>query len=1028
MAFSDKDLQELALSIEKSFEKALRGFAKTAGRSPEDRQPRQRQEQAPQQQDRNTRRNARVAKNLGDAQENLLKATEELTKYTDAQISQDKELRTGTFRGIRALKRYEKALSEASNFFNNSIGEYDTLMNKSLFEQYRDFKSLSENTRGLSSKLAAAQKNSSLLAAAFIESHSEIQEGTQVFKAYLGDLKKSVSDLDESYLRQSGLLDETTKELRDNLNPRDFAELRAKIGESQAVITENLSKIGIENLDKLTSNTDELEKRLNAAASEGIQSGEKFRDSIYVIAKQLEAQGHKLEQDLSNRETINYAALAKNVNKIERGLGNSSRKIDKISVDANTALGKLKKSVFTSAGLTDMLNSKVLKPLMDTGTAILGFKKAVDASKNIYKDIVDFNVASVPASFIDVQLASVKMGMSFDETVKFLQQNQRVLALYGSDFDGLRKKFNNTFAKFGYNFKQGAEMIAPAIEGAIATGVNVQSGDALNSFIDDTIKSFRKVAGVVGGTVQQYAALNKELYQSEEVSHTMLGLDNERALLYAQSLRQQRDDLAVRGISLQQAQDMVKAQEAAKKEKVSSRVKGAAMIQLQAQQFGMSAEDAARAARITRQGRAASAEDTKWLTETFAPQFAKARAEYGTQYTGTGNETGQIIADVFLERTSDLGAFGQVVTKAEQVAQADKAKAGATEEQRKAAEVKAAPDITVGKISDAVNTVASVLENNFTKLLIGLGLGFAALTVQALLTARALSALSGAAGAKGIGDTLGDILDKGKDKGKPGGPGGKGGKILGIGGKVLGAAAVGLAGYSAVQGINEAEQQKQEGKITEKEATVKKAGQLGMLGGGGTAAAIGMGVGQVLIPIPGIGAAIGAAVGGVVGGFLGKKAAETGADLLVKDKKPEATAKPKEQMTKEELELAREPSRKFSGVVTRKDGTPIASPAPVTTSPVIQPAGTASASNVNKDNMTKEPDAKSGIVNVADTVTHEKLSAIAESMSKAVNLLQEIIDKNVLSSQQVPIASKLASSFTDRQLPSAFSYITGRST
>jgi hypothetical protein len=53
-------------------------------------------------------------------------------------------------------------------------------------------------------------------------------------------------------------------------------------------------------------------------------------------------------------------------------------------------------------------------------------------------------------------------------------------------------------------------------------------------------------------------------------------------------------------------------------------------------------------------------------------------------------------------------------------------------------------------------------------------------------------------------------------------------------------------------------------------------GALGGLAGGIGVGAIGAGIGQVLIPIPGVGAAIGAGVGGLLGGYLGEKVGSAG--------------------------------------------------------------------------------------------------------------------------------------------------------
>ena len=106
----------------------------------------------------------------------------------------------------------------------------------------------------------------------------------------------------------------------------------------------------------------------------------------------------------------------------------------------------------------------------------------------------------------------------------------------------------------------------------------------------------------------------------------------------------------------------------------------------------------------------------------------------------------------------------------------------------------------------------------------------------------------------------------------------KGGGLLGnvksILPKIVSAAALIAGGAYAINEVSDIEEQERTGKIKPREATAEKAKIVGGLAGAGTAGLIGAGVGQVLIPIPGVGAAvggaIGAGIGAVGGGAIGK--------------------------------------------------------------------------------------------------------------------------------------------------------------
>jgi hypothetical protein len=117
------------------------------------------------------------------------------------------------------------------------------------------------------------------------------------------------------------------------------------------------------------------------------------------------------------------------------------------------------------------------------------------------------------------------------------------------------------------------------------------------------------------------------------------------------------------------------------------------------------------------------------------------------------------------------------------------------------------------------------------------------------------------------GALAGKIFSKGTTPTVPGTVGAaSGGGFSSLLGRIFGPVLGGAFGMAQLGNI---EQQEKAGAISSREATAQRAGTVGAVGAGGAGALIGAGVGQVLIPIPGVGALIGGAIGGLVGGTGG---------------------------------------------------------------------------------------------------------------------------------------------------------------
>jgi hypothetical protein len=773
----------------------------------------------------------RRARKLGDLQQKLIETSRELLALDQNEIE-------NTLKGQRLKKKHDLILQEASRSLKQAT---DEIKPGTFSQMYADVRAFSRNTEGLTSKLAQATKNASLFSAGMIQSHELIEHGSHAYRDFMSNMGSAAGKLNKSFLRQNKLINDITGEIRTNIDPAAIAQLRIKTGRIQAMMIEQLSSLGLKDVSQLSPQ--ELARRTATGQQTGAGSAQEMHRAILTVARQLQAEGVINAGDLSDATKVNYAELAQKV----QGAGASLRDFNS-TVDAEGKRASSIWSRYITGGATTLHGAvtNYAKKLTDTATIMANAGKAVAASKGVYQDLMRFNISGLATGFADAEKMSIRMGMSFEDTVSYLQENKRMLGLYGStEFQKLNSDFETTFQKFGYTMQQGAAAVGPTIEAAVAAGIDVRSGKELNKYMQQTTESFAEVSGFISESLPEYAKLTAALYNESEIKTTLLGLDGQRSALYARSLQQQRDELTTRGISLQQAQEVIKLQERAKREKVSSRIQSGAMLAIQAQQLGMG-QEGQRAMRIKAQGTAASKEDTAWLTGTFLPEFAKRRAQYGAELEGTGAGGAQMMRDQFLDLTEVTGATGEQIKALEEAVIKEKAGVKPTAAEKEKIKREAAGSESIAKMGNAVNTVTSVINNNFVVALYSATAALAGLAGSALLGAGIRGAV-GAAATGGIGAGLSALA---------GGAAAALGRVAGVAKGVLkgGAAAVVGTGVSMA-----GEYAKEKG--YEKTGTALDIGGTA-LQGAGTGAMLGSFFGP-------LGTAIGAGVGGVLGAGYG---------------------------------------------------------------------------------------------------------------------------------------------------------------
>ena len=788
------------------------------------------------------------------AVKNAMKAMRSLTNAQQDSTLSEEQRKEQIGRASRILA---DSLNRSSKIQEQLAVEYNRLARNTIPEQALAFKNLVKGSGSLSNGLSVSARNSSLLGAALIKRANEIDSDTNSldYGRYINELTKASAVLPKSLLKGAGVVDEYVDdfgeyifEFKDNLNADDFAALRAKLGEAEVILNEafdGIESLGMGNIQEIldrgletTINQADVTKPLEDAMLDtavGLRNiGVKIPDQIAKIIDDIQS-GVK-----AGLNPEDLGVLAKELQSFYSATKVGRKGLDDIGRQANTFYGKLKRDYLTAEGLANNLSKKLADLSTFAGTMATLKNLATQIAK-VYQEAASFNIAHIPATFLEVQKQSIKMGMGFEDTVKFMQENKRVMGLYGAEaFGSLRSGLETTFNQFGYTFKQAAEVIGPATEAAIASSVNIKDANALNNFMADTMKSFQKISGLVNISAAEYAKLNSELFSSDDVMKNMLGMTTEQTQIYGKQLQQQRDEMVLRGISIQQAQEAIKAQEASKRAKVTERFREGAKMMAQMQLLGFSSEESMKAFRIHTKGRAATAQETEELNRILG-QIGMRREQ---AVVNAGSEQEQFSMEAGIAATEFGGGLEQRLQAQLAAQAAGKANAGATPEEAARAAEAAKANQSMASLGEAVNTVSSLINNSLVSAAGAAGLSLLALAAASGKAAWALNKIRGAGGA--------DLPD---GPGKPGGPG-KGGKFgkLALGAGKLAAGGLGglVIGGLASEGSE----------ALANAGHSRSAAAVDLLGTAGSWASMGAALGSI---VPGLGTAAGAAIGGVLG-------------------------------------------------------------------------------------------------------------------------------------------------------------------
>lgn len=987
-------------------------------------------------------------KNLQEAMKDLTDAAKKTAKVHE---ETGKIVRDENDEYTEALQRVQKSLDNSGSALDDLTDEYQRLSRTSIPEQHAIIESYSKASKGLTTEMGKGIRNASLFNASLISSHTQLNENSLQYGTFLKNLGSSANKLDSGFLKAAGVFDAETKQIKEGLNADDFAKLHIQVGQAETALAESLG--GVAGKGGILSKSQE---ELAAAISAGREGATELRTKLATAAAALMKQGFSVHEELDKNATpikndqdheIGRAVDASKLDELmknEKMLLEVAKRMGEISTTNATTMGQFAAQGRVASSVVGNLIDKFKNAgdtvvgfagkLAEAGTISANFDKMKDGLKGLYKEMTDFNIAQIPATFKGVQWAAMKMGMSFEETVKFMQENKRTLALYGDGgFGALSGKLKDTFGKFGYNMKQASEVIGPAIDSAIGAGINIKNGDQLNNFIDKSMDSFKNISGIVDISAKDYMKMNADLLRNHEIQGRMLGMDKQRALAYQQELIAVRDNYVQMGLSTEQAQEMVKAQEAQQREKVTSKVREAAKGMALAQASGMSAEDSQRYFQLSLKKR--NPEEDKEFAKLSGSigQAAEAMEQNASDQGGTGAYLG---VQAMREQLQPTGGAGQIMNQAQGIQTAARAGTAVTQPEARAAGEKGAGNPDVANLGNVVNNISSILENNFSKAAVGAVLGLGGVALQSAFAARALGNLAGGKGLGGIlrmipkiGKPLDALLGKIPLLNKFGGFGGFGEGAVGAAEGVGEAAAVGEGAATAATVGEGAAAATTAGEGAAAVAGGISAATLGAIAAaaaaGGTALYAGYKaargedasnwISDLDAKLPGGG------LGGMMGSVMGwMDGSDKKVDAMLKGTDAKAKAAPAPVAAVSAPDVVTPPP-----AVTPMP-TPVATPVemqPVTVNST--PAKTTPGKDVNKTTTTASaqdtgtPDDTETILSVSDEDAQEQLQTISDSLLTAVKLLQQMVDRG----NEVP---ERAASIATRPMTTSFAYNTGR--
>lgn len=830
-----------------------------------------------------------LAKQLGETEE-AFKDIESITKLIHKRfsgLSKDTEESARAFRILNAMVE-----NSASTLEDLEEGAEDASANIWRFASSLDHNTLA--SKQFSSNLAKSIVNTAVFNSALFANSDVLKENTRMYDSATKGVRDAAKKLNAGILSAVDVYDKVTGELKSSLMIKDFARLNLSVANISATIDDAAQKLELKN---------GISELLNYSGNKGMLSNalagdSDFKAGLDALILKMEAAGVDLShhfQDATD-ETANYANAIEEIVAIHKNNSEVLEEFGAVARQSGTVLGGFTMKIQNAnAAINDWVDANIKSADAIRDNA----EKFGSSLMRILEESGSFNIAMIPDTFAEVQRKAIEMGMSFEQTVEYLQANKRLYAMMGGsdNFEAANDAIMAAYKRQGFNQQQAAPLLAQHTDMAVAAGINVRDTDQFTGFIEKATKNFKELSAVVGMTAEEYNNEMLAINQSQEMSAWLIGLDSERAQAMAQSNAELFKNYKLMGLSNEQAREAVLSAARRNKSSISEKFASAARASLLARQVGMSPEDAQRIQQLGMMAYKNADQNAEY--EKLLQRLGARTTEYQTSIGESGNQPGYAAAGTLTSTLiggmaqEDRDAIeGRGIT-AEQAARSGTA---VTAEEAAAQQAAANPNQSITVLTDWANSFKSLMDNSFVAALFT---GSAAVLGLALSAGKAALALHRMGGGSlgdlipgrrgpGGGGRRGDVMRR-RQMGREGriaagvntrGAAGPGANVAanaarpGVAGRVLNPrnlAKGGLAGLAiGIGGGLLVDQLSASGVIDEQQTQMANAG-MDIAGWAGTGAMIGS-------VVPGIGTAIGAGVGGLAGAAMNWD--EGGKDLV----------------------------------------------------------------------------------------------------------------------------------------------------
>lgn len=677
-----------------------------------------------------------------------------------------------------------------------------------------------------------------------------------------------------------------------------LSQLQNSFGDDEETIIKSLRELGKTTeesqkiIEKVKNRTiQQLEDEVRAS-NEGILTEEKHNEIVEKVTKSIGALVAKSDElaPILEKEKEAHQAIVK------AGAA-AAQQLEAVN----------KKSLAPFKKYIDESSDALKKQAKEIVTVAWGISQLVKGLKQGYTEFVKINSVGLANTFETLNIQATEYGMTFESLMKITEQNR--IQMYqetiknGGSFNDAQKKFisatvdlsngivdangkiiEGTSTTAMYGLDRGREITATHMQNVNRSGIDPLSPRGIKA-TQQLQRSQILLTSSIGESAEAFTANIDAIRELEENQAALATVNEEQRIAIMKNITAQYEQYRLNGLSAEQIKQRIQTEKDLANplkgqfiEKIKAKFLGPMIASMQAGLAGVSnPSQVAKDYRATQKFRnEMNDEQRSQLTEDERNKYLQAEERYGkamlkvknvNAFSGIGaqiNALQQVNPGISQTQNEQAGNLASQTALNRGVMPG---KVATPEElaQLQATAVAASINKPMQELQQGIERTLNTLNSTLMQLITGVaalaavaishGLAALSLTGSATALSGAAAALTAAAAKLGIGGL--DPLKKGA---------GAAASVLtdlALKGAVL------YGGYEAWVKVNEAEEKKKKGEISEKEFNEKGGQAVGVLAGAGAGASIGAGVGTVLIPIPFVGTAVGAVVGGLVGGTAG---------------------------------------------------------------------------------------------------------------------------------------------------------------